>query len=74
MNLQCKHLSGEPGSQASIGISCKIGTFGHALYCTIHSAVTQPGRLLQQPYIERIGVTSPGEPFPLSAEIPYKLC
>ena len=25
--------------------------------CTLHSAVPQPGRLLQQPYIASIGVT-----------------
>ena len=27
------------------------------LSCTLHSAVPQPGSLLQQPYIESIGVT-----------------
>ena len=29
------------------------------LYCTLHSAVPQPVRLLQQPYIASIGVTAP---------------
>ena len=28
--------------------------------CTLHSAVTKPGRLLQQPYMASIGCTSPG--------------
>ena len=29
--------------------------------CTLHNAVQQPGRLLQQPYTASIGVTSHGE-------------
>ena len=51
------HLPGSQGSQVSIEISCKIRSFGYALYCTLRSAVPQPGRLLQQPYIASIGVT-----------------
>ena len=44
-------------SQASIEINGKTWTFGYVLYCTLHNAVPQPGRLLQQPYIASIGVT-----------------
>ena len=55
-----------PDTQAFSGVietSCKIGAFGYTLLCTLRSAVTvsQPGRLLQQPYIASIGVASPGE-------------
>ena len=39
-------------------ISCKIGAFGYTLYCTLHTAVSQPGRLFPQPYTASIRVTS----------------
>ena len=43
------NISGSQGSQASIEISFQILAFSYAQ--AIHSAVPQPGRLLQQPHI-----------------------
>ena len=47
---------GSQGSQAAIEISCKNKLVSYKFY-TLHSAVPQPGRLLQQPHIASNGFT-----------------
>ena len=56
--LRIYYLSTSQGSHTAIEISCETLSLWLCISCTRHSAVTQPGWLLQQPYTVSIGFTS----------------